>query len=60
MDVSLEGLGTPCYYLTPDQHRAKDNLQAIKEVVTHDNDRSATRSPSLAWAYRLDARGGRQ
>ena len=47
-------------YLTPDKHRAKDYLQAIKEVVTNDNDSRTSRGPSLGWTNALDGGGRRK
>lgn len=44
--------------LAPDQHCAEDHLQAVEEIVAHDDDCGATCGPALAGRYRLDAGRG--
>lgn len=44
--------------LAPNQHGAKDDLEAVEEVVTDDDDGGAPTGPPLARADGLDA-GGR-
>lgn len=43
--------------LTPNQHSSEDDLQAVKEVVTDDDDRSAPCGPAFTGANGFDAGG---
>lgn len=54
----LHSDGMRCDHLTPDQHRSKDHLQPVEEVVAHDNHLRPTGRPALAGGNRLDARRG--
>lgn len=44
--------------LTPNQHGAEDDLEAVEEVVADDDDGGSAAGPALAGADGLDA-GGR-
>lgn len=44
--------------LTPDQHRAEDDLQPIEEVVPNDDDGGTSCCPPFARTDGLDAGGG--
>lgn len=47
-------------YLAPNQHCAEHNLQPIEEIVSNNDDLSATNGPSLSRRYGLNAwRGDR-
>lgn len=41
--------------LAPHQHGAEHHLQAIKEVVTDEDDGGASSGPALAWTDGFDA-----
>lgn len=44
-------------YLAPNQHGPEDDLQAVKEIVSDDDDGSAPCGPAFAGADGLDAGG---
>lgn len=47
-----------CDQLTPNEHRAKDNLKSVEEIVAHNNHLRPTRCPTFTRGYRLNARRG--
>lgn len=44
-------------HLAPNQHGPEDDLQAVKEIVSDDNDGSAPCGPAFTGADGLDAGG---
>lgn len=44
--------------LAPNQHGAEDDLEAVEEVVSYDDDRSAPCGPALTGTDGFDARRG--
>lgn len=46
-----------CTYLTPYKHGPKHHLEAIKEVVSNDDNHGSSCGPAFAWANGLDAGG---
>jgi len=45
-------------YLTPYEHGAEHDLEAVEEVVPYDDDSGSSGGPSLTRADGFDARGG--